>query len=60
MNKTEIACCLKIIAAKAEQLANDLTNGKLWGGELYNGLGEIGAQLERARREARNDENSLN
>jgi len=47
--------CLKIIAAKAEQLANDVANGKLWEGELSSGLGTIAEQLERARREARDD-----
>ncbi len=54
-NRTEVALALKIIAAKAEQLANDVVNGRLWEGELSNGLATIGEQLERARREARDD-----
>lgn len=49
MDRATIAVCLKIIAAKAEQLASDVVNGRLWGGELSSGLSEIGAQLERAK-----------
>jgi hypothetical protein len=54
-NRAEVVLCLKLIAAKAEQLANDVANGKLWEGELSSGLGAIREQLERASREARDD-----
>ena len=55
MNRTDIVLCLKIIAAKAEQLANDVENHRLWEGELSSGLSEIAQQLERAQREAKDD-----
>lgn len=32
---------LALIAAKAQQLATDYRNGKLWPGDLSRGLGEI-------------------
>lgn len=54
-NRTEVVLALKIIAAKAEQLANDVANGRLWEGELSSGLGTIAEQLDRARREAKDD-----
>ena len=55
-DRAEAAICLKLIAAKAEQLARDVVNGKLWEGELSNGLAIIGEQLERARRAAKDEE----
>lgn len=42
---------LRVIATKAEQLAEDAQQHKLWPGDLKRGLDEIGAQLEQARRE---------
>ncbi len=54
-NKNEVVNCLKLISAKAEQLANDVINGRLWEGELGNGLAMIREQLERASREAKNE-----
>jgi hypothetical protein len=32
---------LELVAAKAKQLAHDVKNGKLWPGDLSNGLSEI-------------------
>lgn len=54
-DRTEVALCLKIIAAKAEQLAQDVVNGKLWEGELSSGLAAISEQLDRAVRAAKDD-----
>lgn len=54
-DRAEVALCLKIIAAKAEQLANDVANHKLWEGELSSGLAAISEQLQRALQAARDD-----
>lgn len=40
---------LELVAAKAKALAMELKNGKLWEGDLSNGLATIGAALEGAR-----------
>jgi hypothetical protein len=44
---------LRVIAAKAEQMAEDAQKNKLWPDDLKRGLNEIGAQLEQAQREAK-------
>jgi hypothetical protein len=49
--KAALVASLRIIAAKAEQLAQDVERGKLWDGDLSKGLAEISEQLERARKE---------
>lgn len=36
---------LDLIAAQAAVLASDYRNGKLWPGQLEQGLGEIGKQI---------------
>ena len=51
MNKP-VALSLRIIAAKAQQLAEDCESNRLWDGELRRGLQEISEQLDRAHREA--------
>lgn len=45
---------LRVIAAKAEQMAADAQKNKLWPDDLKRGLDEIAQQLERAQMEARN------
>lgn len=55
INQVDIVICLRLIAAKAEQLSQDVANGKLWPGELKDGLAEISHQLERATKEAKDD-----
>lgn len=46
---------LKVIAAKAEKLAYDLENGRLWEGDLSRGVAEIQGQLNDVMQKARND-----
>lgn len=41
---------LRLIAAKADKLADDLEHSRLWEGDLSRGLGEIQVALEDARR----------
>lgn len=36
---------LNLIAAKATQLAHDVEHGKLWPGQLYEGLRDMNEQL---------------
>ena len=50
--KLRAAMALKVIAAMAQKLAHDLEHGRLWEGELSNGLAEIQAQLRDAGRPA--------
>ena len=49
--KAVLVASLRVIAAKAEQLAQDMERGRLWDGDLLRGLEEIAQQLERAKRE---------
>jgi hypothetical protein len=51
MNKP-VATSLRVIAAKAQQLAEDCESNRLWDDELRRGLQEISVQLDRAFREA--------
>jgi len=46
---------LKLIAAKAEKLAFDIEMGRLWGGDLSRGIGEIQTQLNDVMQTARDD-----
>lgn len=40
---------LDLIAAKAKQLAEDVRNGRLWEGQLSEGLSELQQQLSQVR-----------
>ena len=46
---------LKLIAAKAEKLAYDLERGRLWEGELSQGISEIQKQLTDVMQNTRTD-----
>jgi hypothetical protein len=46
-----IAMRLDLIAAKAKLLAHDLRAGRLWEGQLTQGVGEIGEELRAAVRD---------
>ena len=46
-NPPEAVTHLELIAAKAKQLAEDCKHGRLWDGDLRNGLGEIASSLKR-------------
>lgn len=46
-NKDENVMRLQLIAAKAKQLASDVEHGRLWEGDLTQGLDEIREQLSR-------------
>jgi len=54
MNKL-VEVNLRLIAAKAEQLAMKYAQGKLWEGDLQSGLDEIYRALDEARQSARTD-----
>lgn len=45
---------LRVIASKAEQMAEDARKNKLWPDDLKRGLNEIAAQLAQAQKETRN------
>lgn len=47
-NKSRVVISLKIVSAQAEKLALDLSDNRLWEGELYNGLMEIQKQISDA------------
>jgi hypothetical protein len=47
-----VALSLRIIAAKAQQLAEDCEGNRLWEGELRAGLQELASQVNRAIQEA--------
>lgn len=47
-NKSRIVISLKIVSAQAQKLAMDLDDGRLWEGQLYDGLMEINKQLSDA------------
>ena len=49
-DKMVAVMALKLIAAKAQKLAHDLENGKLWEGQLADGISEIRGQLADANR----------
>ena len=49
-DKIVAVMALKLIAAKAQKLAYDLENGKLWEGQLADGIAEIRSQLTDAGR----------
>lgn len=53
MSSETAAMRLDLIAAKAKQLADDTRNGRLWGGELSEGIGEIAKQLDALRSDDR-------
>lgn len=56
MGDTRLAImALKLIAAKAERLAYDLENRRLWEGDLSRGISEIQAQLNDVLQETRTD-----
>lgn len=55
MAGTEALLALKVVAEIAEKLAHDLEHGKLWEGELSQGIQEIKRQLQDAERAAQND-----
>lgn len=55
MDKDAVAMRLELIACKAKQLSHDVKNGKLWEGELGQGLSEIRNQLDYVSSEARDD-----
>lgn len=44
-DKQRVILALKVIAAKAQQLAHDLENGGLWEHDLERGVAEISEQL---------------
>lgn len=44
-DKATAVMALKLIAAKAAKLADDLERGRLWDGELTSGVAEIRKQL---------------
>ena len=46
MNKS-ILLSLKLIAAKAEKLADDYENRKLWEGDLANGIAQLKEELSK-------------
>jgi len=48
-----VAAKLDLIAAKAKQLSLDYRAGRLWEGELENGLAEIHQQLSSIPKEGR-------
>ena len=50
--KAAAVMALKLIAAKAAKLADDLERGRLWDGELASGVQEIRRQLDDAVRPA--------
>lgn len=54
MNKL-VEVNLRLIAAKAEQLAMKYAQGKLWEGDLQTGLSEIYQALSDAQQTARTD-----
>lgn len=51
-DKTVAVMALKLIAAKAAKLADDLERGRLWEGELASGVAEIRKQLADAEQPA--------
>lgn len=51
-DKTVAVMALKLIAAKAAKLADDLERGRLWEGDLAAGVAEIRKQLADAERPA--------
>ena len=48
-DKAVAVMALKLVAAKAEKLAHDLEKGRLWPGDLRDGIAEIAKQLDDAR-----------
>ena len=54
-DKEIVSVRLELIAAKAKQLASDVKNGKLWEGELSQGIGEIQQQVSQVVQDARTD-----
>jgi hypothetical protein len=44
-NPSDAVMRLRLIAAKAEQLASDISNGRLWEGDAARGISEIAEQL---------------
>lgn len=52
-DKQVAVMALKLIAAKAAKLADDLERGRLWEGELAEGVVEIRKQLADAERPAK-------
>ena len=48
-NKKSAELALRIIAARAEQLADMMANNQLWPGDLEAGLNEIAKQLSEAK-----------
>lgn len=46
-NPPEAVTYLELIAAKAKQLAEDCKQGRLWDGDLRQGLDEISYSLKR-------------
>jgi hypothetical protein len=51
-DKKSAELALRIIAARAEQLADMVSKNQLWPGELESGLNEITKQLAEAQRAA--------
>lgn len=45
-----VVTTLKLIAAKAEKLAYDVENARLWDGDLSRGLSELRQQIDDAQR----------
>lgn len=52
MNRDLIVARLEMVAAKAKQLALDLSAGRLWPGQLQDGLADIAEQVKLAGTEA--------
>lgn len=51
-DKLRAVLALRLISAKAQQLAHDLERGRLWEGQLAAGIDEIRSQLNDAARPA--------
>lgn len=45
MTDSTVLLALKLVAAKAAKLADDLEKGRLWEGDLQRGIAEIDAAL---------------